>query len=102
MLLSVTFLSVATNILKKLNVVDAMESLTLEQYRRMVDKVLEFKRLNGDLPKYAVVDGCRIEKREYIDMIERVNKFFLEMGRNPGTVDIGPIEDVSTIEKISI
>jgi hypothetical protein len=99
---SVTFLSVATNILKKLNVVDAMESLTLEQYRRMVDKVLEFKRLNGDLPTYAVVDGCRIGKREYIDMIERVNKFFLEMGRNPGTVDIGPIEDVSAVEKISI
>ena len=99
---SVTFLSVATNILKKLNVVDAMESLTLEQYRRMVDKVLEFKRLNGDLPNHAVVDGCRIGKREYIDMIERVNKFFLEMGRNPGTVDIGPIEDVSAVEKISI
>jgi len=35
-------------------------------------------------------------------MIERVNKFFLEMGRNPGTVDIGPIEDVSAVEKISI
>jgi|BioPla2DNA2_1021312.scaffolds.fasta_scaffold43823_3 hypothetical protein len=86
----------------KINVVDAMESLTLEQYRRMVDKVLEFKRLNGDLPKYAVIDGCRIEKREYIDMIERVNKFFLEMGRNPGTVDIAPIDDISTVEKISI
>ncbi len=61
-----------------------MESLTPKQYRRMVDEVLEFKRLNGDLPEYAVVDGCRIERREYVDMIERVNKFFLEMGRNPG------------------
>ena len=30
----------------KINVVDAMESLTLEQYRRMVDKVFEFERLN--------------------------------------------------------
>lgn len=79
-----------------------MESLTLEQYRKMVDKVLEFKRLNGDLPEFAVVDGCRIERREYIDMIERVNKFFLEMGRNPGSVDIGPIDDVSVVEKISI
>lgn len=79
-----------------------MESLTLEQYRKMVDKVLEFKRLNGDLPEFAVVEGCRIERREYIDMIERVNKFFLEMGRNPGSVDIGPIDDVSVVEKISI
>ena len=79
-----------------------MESLTLEQYRRMVDKVLEFKRLNGDLPEYAVVDGCRIKRREYIDMIERVNKFFLEMGRNPGSVDIGPIDDVPLVEKVFI
>ena len=50
----------------KINVVDAMERLTLEQYRRMVDKVLEFKRLNGDLPKYAIIDGCRIEKRNIL------------------------------------
>jgi len=64
----------------------------------MVDKVLEFKRLNGDLPDYAVVEGCRINKREYIDMIERVNKFFLEMGRNPGSVDITPLEDVPAVE----
>ncbi len=79
-----------------------MESLTLEQYRIMVDKVLEFKRLNGDLPEYAVVEGCRIEKREYIDMIERVNKFFLEMGRNPGCVEIGPIDDIPTVENVLI
>jgi hypothetical protein len=83
-------------------VVDAMESLTLEQYRLMVDKVLEFKRLNGDLPEYAVVEGCRIEKREYIDMIERVNKFFLEMGRNPGCVEIGPIDDIPAVEQLLI
>lgn len=79
-----------------------MESLTLEQYRRMVDKVIEFKRLNGDLPEYAVVDGCRIDKREYIDMIERVNTFFLQMGRNPGSVDITPLEDVPVVETVLI
>jgi len=79
-----------------------MESLTLDQYRRMVDKVLEFKRLNGDLPEYAVVDGCRIDKREYIDMIERVNPFFLQMGRNPGSVDITPLEDVPVVETVLI
>ncbi|EKQ54089.1 MAG: hypothetical protein B655_0890 [Methanobacterium sp. Maddingley MBC34] len=75
-----------------------MESLTLEQYRKMVDKVLEFKRLNGDLPEYAVVEGCRIDKREYIDMIERVNTFFLQMGRNPESVDITPLDDVPVVE----
>jgi hypothetical protein len=86
---SVTFLSGANNIVKKLNVVDVMESLTLEQYRRMVGTVLEFKRLNGDLPKYTVVDGYRIERRDYIDMIERVNKFFRN-GKKPWKCEIIP------------
>ena len=66
-----------------------MESLTLGQYRRMVEEVIDFKRLNGDLPEYTTVDGCRISKQDYIDMIERVNKFYLETGRNPGLVEIG-------------
>jgi hypothetical protein len=88
--------------LQKYCKVDAMESLTLEQYRKMVKKVLEFKRLNGDLPDYAVVDGCRIYKKEYIDMIERVNKFFLQMGRNPESVDILPLDDVPVVEKVLI
>jgi len=74
-----------------------MESLTLDQYRKMVDKVIEFKRLNGDLPEYAVVDGYRIDKREYVDMIERVNTFFLQMGRNPESVDITPLEDIPIV-----
>lgn len=65
-----------------------MERLTLVQYRRMVDTVIEFKKLNGELPEYAFVDGCKINKVDYIEMIERVNKFLLEMGRNPGAVEI--------------
>ena len=99
---SVTFLSTATNIVKKLNVVDAMESLSLKQYRRMVEKVIEFKKLNGELPAYTVVDGCRIDKIDYLDMIERVNKFFLQMGRNPGTVEIRSVDEVNCLEEISI
>ncbi len=65
-----------------------MESLTLVQYRKMVDTVIEFKKLNGELPKFTVVNGCRINKNNYVDMIERVNKFLLEMGRNPSAVEI--------------
>lgn len=65
-----------------------MDSLSLEQYREMVDEIIEFKNQNGTMPEYAVVDGCRIEKDNYIDMIERVNKFILEMGRNPRSVEI--------------
>jgi hypothetical protein len=73
----------------KTSVVDLMERLTLEQYRRMVDKVIKFEKLNGEMPKYTVVDGCKISKKNYIDMIETVNKFLLEMGRSPGIVEIG-------------
>lgn len=65
-----------------------MESLTLIQYRKMVDAVIDFKKHNGEMPEYTIVDGCRINKEDYIDMIERVNKFFLEMGRNPKRVEI--------------
>jgi uncharacterized protein (UPF0218 family) len=83
-------------------VVDLMERLTLEQYRRMVDKVLEFKKLNGEMPEYTVVDGRRIGRRDYTDMIERVNKFFLEMGRNPGTVDIEHLDELPKMEKVFI
>lgn len=65
-----------------------MDRLTLEQYREMVNEIIEFKNLYGSLPEYANVDGKKIHKENYIDMIERVNKFILEMGRNPRTVDI--------------
>ena len=71
-----------------------MESLTLVEYRKMVDTVIEFKKLNGELPKFTVVNGCRINKVEYVDMIERVNKFLLEMGRNRGAVDIFIFDDI--------
>lgn len=65
-----------------------MDQLSLNQYREMVDGIIEFKKINGEMPKFAIVDGCKIEKENYIDMIERVNKFILEMGRNPKSVDI--------------
>ncbi|MCK9151661.1 pseudomurein-binding repeat-containing protein [Methanobacterium alcaliphilum] len=65
-----------------------MDRLSLDQYRDMVDEIIEFKNQNGIMPEYTVVDGCKIEKERYIDMIERVNKFILEMGRNPRSIDI--------------
>lgn len=65
-----------------------MGSLTLGQYRKMVETILDFKKLNGEMPEYTIIDGCRINKEDYIDMIERVNSFFLEMGRNPRRVEI--------------
>ena len=65
-----------------------MERLNLKQYREMVSYILNYKKLNGRMPDYVTVEGFKISKKEYIDMMERVNKFILEMGRNPRTVDI--------------
>jgi Pseudomurein-binding repeat len=65
-----------------------MDRLTLKQYREMVDEIIQFKKINGEMPEYTLIDGYKIEKKDYIDMIERVNKFILEMRRNPRTVDI--------------
>lgn len=70
-----------------------MERLTLEQYREMVEDIINFKKLKGQMPDFAIVDGYKIDKKYYIDMIERVNEFILEIGRNPRAVDIeSPIE----------
>ncbi len=71
-----------------------MDRLTLKQYRQMVEQVLEYKKLNGEMPHYIIIDGFKIFKKEYTDMIERVNKFVLEMGRNPRTVDIESSRDI--------
>ena len=65
-----------------------MERLNLKQYREMVSFILDYKKMHGKMPAYVTVKGYKISKKEYIDMIERVNKFILEMGRNPRTVDI--------------
>jgi hypothetical protein len=72
-----------------------MKRLTLEQYRHMVEEVIEFKKLNGKMPEYTVVEGCKISRENYTDMIERVNFFLLEMGRNPGTVEIAKPEEMN-------
>jgi hypothetical protein len=71
-----------------------MESLTPQQYRQMVKKIIEFKEINGKLPEYTTVEGCRIERKEFINMIERVNKFFLEMGRTPESIQIFTDEEI--------
>ena len=72
-----------------------MERLTLKQYRQMVEKVIEFKKLNGEMPAYTVVNGCKISKSVYVNMIETANKFILEMGRNPEIVEISDSSDIN-------
>ncbi len=58
----------------------------------MVSYILNYKKLNGKMPEHVTIEKCLILKEDYIDMMERVNKFILEMGRNPRTVDIGTTE----------
>lgn len=79
-----------------------MERLNLKQYREMVNYILDYKKSNGKMPEYVIVKGYKIPKKNYIDMMERVNKFILEMGRNPRTVDIEPSKEDDLIEDFDI
>lgn len=71
-----------------------MERLSLKQYKKMVKEILEHKKLNGKMPDYIMVEELKITKIMYIDMIDRVNKFILEMGRHPKTIDIESTQDL--------
>lgn len=65
-----------------------MDHLTLEEYREMVTNIIDFKNTNGKMPEFAQINNKKIPRENYCDMIERVNKFILEMGRNPKSVEI--------------
>lgn len=68
--------------------VSFMSYLTLKEYREMVSSIIDFKNQNGEMPEYAQINNRKIPRENYSDMIERVNKFILEMGRSPRTVEI--------------
>ena len=65
-----------------------MTHLTLEEYREMVDRVMDIKNTTGEMPEYAQVNNRKIPRKDYCSMIERVNKFILEMGRSPRSIEI--------------
>ena len=65
-----------------------MKHLTLDEYREMVDKIIDIKNTTGEMPEYAQVSNIKIPRENYCNMIERVNKFILEMGRSPRSVEI--------------
>ena len=65
-----------------------MTHLTLEEYREMVDSIIDIKNTTGEMPEYAQVSNIKIPRKHYSNMIERVNKFILEMGRNPRSVEV--------------
>ena len=55
-----------------------MTYLTLEEYREMVNSIMDFKNENGEMPEYAQLNNRKIPHENYCNMIERVNKFILE------------------------
>jgi len=65
-----------------------MTHLTLEEYREMVDSIIDIKNTTGEMPEYALISNIQIPREDYCNMIERVNKFILEMGRSPRSVEI--------------
>ena len=65
-----------------------MKHLTLDEYREMVDRIIDIKNTTGKMPEYAQVSNIKIPREDYCNMIERVNKFILEMGRSPRSVEI--------------
>ena len=65
-----------------------MNHLTLEEYREMVDTIIDIRNTTGEMPEYAHVNNIKIPRKDYCNMIEKVNKFILEMGRNPRSVEI--------------
>ncbi|MEA4957887.1 hypothetical protein SDC9_29499 [bioreactor metagenome] len=66
-----------------------MTHLTLEEYREMVEEIMDIKNTTGEMPEYAQISDIRIHREDYCNMIERVNKFILEMGRSPRSIEIG-------------
>jgi len=66
-----------------------MTHLTLEEYREMVDSIMDIRNNTGEMPDYAQISNIKIPREDYCNMIERVNKFILEMGRCPRLIQIG-------------
>lgn len=64
------------------------KELTEKEYSQFIKNILEINETEGHLPEYVEYDDCKIFKIEYIETIENVNKFILENGRHPETVNI--------------
>jgi len=65
-----------------------MTHLTLEEYREMVDSIMDIRSTTGEMPEYAQISNQKIPREDYCNMIERVNKFILEMGRCPKSIEV--------------
>lgn len=64
------------------------EKLTKKEYQEFINDLLESNKKEGQLPPYIEFKDSKIFKVEYIETIENVNKFILENGRHPETINI--------------
>lgn len=65
-----------------------MDHLSFEEYRELVETVVSFNDETGKMPSYTLINNKKIEKEDYILIIEQVNSFYLEMGRSPELIKI--------------
>ena len=65
-----------------------MTDLTITEYRKMVNDIIDFKNKNGIMPEVANVKNMEIPKENYSLMINNVNNYILAYGRSPEFVQI--------------
>lgn len=65
-----------------------MTHLTIAEYRKMVNDIIQFKNKNGKMPDVAEVKNKQIPHENYSVMINNVNNYILEHGRSPEFVQI--------------
>jgi len=63
------------------------KELTEKEYTQFIKQLLEINKKEGHLPEYIDYKDSKIYKVEYIETIENVNKFILENGRHPETIN---------------
>ncbi|MBQ6813768.1 MAG: pseudomurein-binding protein [Methanobrevibacter sp.] len=65
-----------------------MTDLTITEYRKMVNDIIDFKNKNGVMPEVANVKNREIPRENYSLMINNVNNYILAYGRSPEFVQI--------------
>ena len=65
-----------------------MTYLTITEYRKMLNDIIQFKNKNGKMPAIAEIKDKRISHENYSIMINNVNNYILEHGRSPEFVQI--------------
>ncbi|MDO5852184.1 MAG: hypothetical protein Q4Q23_06825 [Methanobacteriaceae archaeon] len=63
-------------------------TITKQEYRKFIEQILTQNKQNKKLPEEIKIKSCIIYKNEYLETIDKVNKFILLNGRPPETITI--------------